>query len=209
MRSSILVAAIAVAAPFTALAVEPGLEIALRTGFTLPFGSIDGSPSSSLSDGFTGFVPIGAELGWRFTPNLFAGMSGSYAFGLAKNCPSASSCSGHDASFGIELRYHALPDDRIDPWFGLGAGYEWFSTSNTIGGTTLDANADGVEFVHAQLGTDLQTSRNVHVGPFIQFSLGQYRLVEFSSGGSTTRREIANKVLHEFLTFGVRMSFLL
>src|SRR2546423_15014284 len=126
-------------------------------------------------------------------------MSGSYAFGLAKNCPSASSCSGHDASFGIELRYHALPDDRIDPWFGIGAGYQWFSSSNTIGGTTLDANADGVEFVHAQLGADLLTSRNVHVGPFIQFSLGQYRLGAVHLPRSRPGRGIAEKGLQEVL----------
>jgi hypothetical protein len=208
MRGNILGAAIALAAPFSARAVEPGLEIALRTGFALPFGNVAGDTSSALSDLFSGFVPLGAELGWRSSPNLFTGMSGSYALGVTKNCPSTS-CSGHDAAIGIEIRYHALPDERIDPWFGIGAGYEWLSTSQTVRGTTAIANVEGVEFVHAEAGADVATPGNVRVGPFIRFSLGQYRRAESGSGGTTISGEITPKALHQFLTLGVRMGFVL
>jgi len=203
-----LAAAIAVAAPFAARAAGPGPEIGMRTGFTLPFGKVADSATASLSDAFHEFVPLGLELGWRFTPNLYAGATVTYAVGLPKDCPSGSRCSGHDVILDLDLRFHALPDERIDPWFGIGAGYEWLGLSETQGGTTADASADGFEFVHAQVGADYVASGNVRLGPFVEFALGQYTGVSISSGGLTLSRDIPDKTLHEFLTFGLRVSFL-
>jgi hypothetical protein len=208
MQSKILAAAVALAMPFPVRGAEPGPEIGLRTGFSLPFGSL-AQNSGSLSDGFTGFVPIGAELGWRFTPNLYVGAAFSYAFGLTKNCPPGDSCSGHDIGLGIDLRYHVQPDERIDPWVGVGAGYEWLGLSETSAGSTTDLRLDGFEFVHAEVGADFVASRNVRVGPFLQFAVGQYKGANASSGGTSFSADIANKTLHEFLTFGARLRFLL
>jgi outer membrane protein W len=206
-----LLAAIALAAPVSAGAVESGLQVAVRAGFSRPFGKMDDSVSSGLSDAFTGFVPLGVELGWRATPDLFVGLTGTYAFGLTKNCPAnASSCSGRDAAIGIEIRYYALPEERIAPWFGIGFGYEWLSTSQTTTATTLVADAEGVEFVHGELGADFATPSSIQVGPYIRFALGQYRWAKSSGpAGITVPKEIPSKALHEFLTFGVRVSFVL
>jgi len=208
MQSRILAAAIALAAPFAARA-ETGAEIGLRTGFAVPFGKIDGTASGSLSDLFTGFIPIGIDLGWRFTPNFSAGLAGKYAFGITTNCPSGDRCSGHDVSLGLELRYHVQPDQRFDPWVGIGAGYEWLSVSETSGGNTVNVGADGFEFVHAQVGADFTVSNNVRIGPFVQLTLGQYKSENASVNGGPTRFvDVTNKALHEFLTFGVRVIFL-
>ena len=97
-------------------------------------------------------VPLIGDLGFRFTPNLYLGVTGSYQLGLPKNCASGVSCSGHLVTLGLDVRYHLLPDLQFDPWVGLGLGYEWFGLSASAGGSTADATANGFEFVHFQLG---------------------------------------------------------
>jgi hypothetical protein len=199
-------AAVALALPFSARAAGPGAEIAVQTGFSLPFGSIAGN-SGSLSDAFSGFVPIGAELGWRFTPNLYGGAAFSYAFGFAKNCPPGVSCSGHDVGLGIDVRYHVLPDERVDPWIGVGAGYEWLSLSAT-GANSADLTADGFEFVHADFGADFVAAPNVRVGPFVQLRVGEYKGAKVNTASGSASGDFTDKTLHEFLTFGAKVRFL-
>ncbi len=212
MKSRLLAAAIAMTAPLAAHAGDSGLELAFRTGFALPLGDVggvSGSPPASLSDSFHAFLPLGVEAGYRFTPNVYAGLVFDYAFGFPNNCPSGASCSGHDVGLGFDVRYHTLPGEPVDPWFGIGAGYEWLSLAQTQGGSSADAGANGFEFVHVDFGADFLTSPNLRLGSFLQFKLGQYRTVDGSSGGSSFSTEIPNKALHEFLTVGFRISFLL
>jgi len=202
-----ILAAVALTLPLSARAAGPGPEIAVRTGFSLPFGSIAGN-AGSLSDAFTGLVPIGAELGWRLTPNLYAGAAFGYAFGLTKNCPPGDRCSGHDVGLGIDVRYHALPDERIDPWIGVGAGYEWLSLSTNTGSNRIDLTADGFEFVHADFGADFFATRNVRVGPVVQLRVGRYRGAKVATASGSASASFTDKTVHEFLTFGVKVSLL-
>jgi hypothetical protein len=205
MQARIVAAAVALAAPLAARA-GPGLEIAFRSGFELPFGDIaSGAP---LSDSFHGFVPLGLELGVRYTPELSAAVSFGYAVGLAKNCPGNSSCSGQEITLGLDFRYHLLSRDRVDPWVGIGAGFEWLGLSQTTGGTSADARVNGFEYVHAQMGVDLAASDKVRLGPYVQLGLGEYRSATVSAGGLSASGDFVDKALHEFLTLGLRVSFL-
>jgi hypothetical protein len=208
MRPILVLMVVALGSSTAARAARDGPEIGLRSGFSVPFGKVDGAATASISDAFSGFIPLSVDLGWRFTPDFYAGLTGSYAFGLPKDCPSNLSCSGHDVALGIDLRYHLRPDESFDPWLGIGAGYEWFTIGVSQGANSASATAQGFEFVHAQLGADVSVSPNVAWGPFIQLTLGQYRHESASSGGSTTSADVTNTALHEFLTFGVRVSFL-
>ncbi len=206
MRTTFVAIAVVLALPAVA---DTGAELGLRTGFSLPFGKIDGDATGSISDGFSGFIPLTADLGWRFTPNVYAGLTVSYSLGLTKNCPSTFNCSGHDVGLGFDLRYHVLPDQPTDPWMGIGAGYEWLTLSASQGTSSATVTAHGFEFVHVQAGVDLSPSPRLRWGPFVQFGLGQYRTTSGSaSPGGNFSADIANKALHEFLTFGLRVSYL-
>jgi len=145
-------------------------------------------------------VPLGVEAGFRFTPDVYAGLVFQYAIGLWNGCPSNMSCSGHDVGLGFDVRYHALPGGQVDPWFGIGAGYEWLSFSQSQPGFEFDLRMNGFEFVHLDVGADFVASPNMRIGPFLQFKLAQFR--DSNSG------EIMDRALHEFLTLGVRASFL-
>ena len=201
MKSRLFAAAITLVAPFVARAADTGPELAFRTGFSFPLGNFTGAAPGfspvAISDLFYGFVPLGAEAGYRFTPNLYAGLVFQYGIGVPRRCPG---CSGHDVGLGLDVRYHALPGGQVDPWFSVGAGYEWLSRAQSQGGFSSDLELNGFELVHLDVGADFMASPNLRMGSFLEFKLAQFRN---SSGG-----EISDKALHEFLTLGVRVSFL-
>ena len=204
MKSGILAAAVALAAPLAARA-EPRVEIGLRTGFTAPLGDITGG--ALLSDQFHGFVPLGVELGVRYTPELSAVLGFTYAVGLPNNCPPNVSCSGREMSLGLDLRYHPRPRDPVAPWIGIGAGFEWLHESVTAGGASADLDVNGFEYVHTQMGVDFAVGK-ARLGPFFQFGLGQYHHLSASAPGFNVSQDITDKELHHLLTFGLRVSFL-
>jgi hypothetical protein len=212
MKSKLFMAAVALALPVAARAGDTGPELAFRTGFSFPFGHFTGAPPGSspvaVSDLFHGFVPLGVEAGFRFTPDVYAGLVFQYAIGLWNGCPSNLSCSGHDVGLGFDVRYHPLPGRQVDPWFGIGAGYEWISFAQSQPGFSSDTGLNGFELLHLDVGADLVASPNLRVGSFLEFKLGRYRNLDAASGGPSTSTGITNKALHEFLTLGFRFSFL-
>ena len=206
MRSFALAFAFA-ALPLAARAAA-GPEIGFRSGFTLPLGNLDNEGGgTALSDLFNGFIPLTADLGFRFTPNLYVGLTGTYAFGITK-CVAGASCSGHDVALGLDVRYHALPGEQIDPWVGIGSGYEWLSETVAGPGSTADIGAKGFEFLHLQLGADFSMTPNLKVGPFVQLGLAQYSSEDLTLNGTPQPSTLNNKAIHELLTFGLRVAFL-
>jgi hypothetical protein len=196
-------AAVALAVTPFAASAQVGPQVGIRGGFTLPVGQID--DGSSFSDIFTGFVPLGAEIGYRFTPNIYAGILGGYGFGIPKNCPAGIDCSGHTIGLGLELQFHASPAQPVDPWIGFTAGYEWLSATVRQGALSGTARANGFQFAGVELGVDFG-SRPVRFGPFVSASIGEYLNEELESGGTTSSGSF-NKALHGFLNFGLRLSF--
>jgi hypothetical protein len=98
---------------------------------------------------------------------------------------------------GGEVLIHPLGNAPVDPWFGVGTGFEWLSVSDTPGVTF-----SGFEFFNLQLGIDFALGSVVRLGPYASFSMGQYTSFSpapMSSTDSTT---------HEWLTFGVRFVIL-
>src|SRR5258708_3052335 len=105
-------------------ASETGLQFALRAGLMLPFGktaeegtgySIHHRSGASMSDSFSGFLPIWIEGGYRFNPNFFLGAFFQYAFGFTKNCDGGPVGSGSDLRGAAEGHYHLLPRRRSVP----------------------------------------------------------------------------------------------
>src|SRR5205807_1252970 len=101
---------------------QHGLQLAVRGGFVLPLGGI--TQDNSYGDYFTGFVPLRAEVGYRIDRNWMLGGFFQYAFGLPKNCPQGISCAGNVLAAGLQAHYHFVVREDIDPWVGLGFGYE-------------------------------------------------------------------------------------
>jgi hypothetical protein len=200
----------------TALAApeDSGIDLGLRLGYGIPLGII--GQDLKLNDYVTGQVPIWIDAGYRFTPNIIAGLYFQYGFGfLADNiCPSPADCSAHDIRVGIQGQYRFLPKETANPWLGIGFGYEWLglsvSATTPVGSIDASIDAHGFEFVNLQGGVDFKVAEGVGIGPFLSFSLDEYSNASASTSGLAAfsgSGEIQNKALHEWLTLGVRATF--
>jgi outer membrane protein W len=199
-------------------ATATGIEVGLRTGYALPLGNTVGAPSGatapSLSDSVSGMVPIWVDAGYRSTPNMVVGAFFQYGIafvntGKEAGCSTSGvSCSANDLMFGAQFHYHLMPDQTIDPWAGIGIGYEILNGSESAGGQSASSSFSGFQFVNLQIGGDYKVMPNLGVGPFVMFSLGEYSGCSTSvpgvSSGSCT---INNTAMHEWLTFGIRGAY--
>lgn len=196
------------AAPLARADENTGFQLALRTGYTLPFGNA--AANAPLSDLFSGIIPFQVDAGWRFTPNVMVGAFFQFGLGLlsSKACDAGASCSGNDLVAGVQAHYHFAPQEKADPWAGLGVGYEWanFSQSGNNGSSNGELTFRGFQFVNIQAGVDFPISSGFRLAPFVQLAIGQYSTGTVSSGGQTGSGDITNTALHELLTFGVRGS---
>jgi hypothetical protein len=175
------------------------LDLALRLGFALPLGTASTSApqtlngASNLAD-FAGFVvPVGIDAGVRISGVVFIG--GYFQYGLfgspSQSYCTVSGCTSTTLRIGGEVLIHPLGNAPIDPWFGVGSGYEWLNVNDTPGVTL-----SGFEFFNLQVGLDFALGSVVRLGPYVSFSMGEYTNSTTLAGtGSPT---------HEWLTFGVR-----
>ena len=62
-------------------------------------------------------VPIMVDAGYRIDPHLHVGASFMYGFLSCAFCNVA-----REVDLGVEAHYDFAPEQRLDPWVGLGAG---------------------------------------------------------------------------------------
>jgi hypothetical protein len=197
---------------------EKRFRIGVRLGFVLPFGTFTGGPgSTSLADVFAGGIPIGLDLGYVVIPRLMLGAYATYMFLIDKmssGCPSGVSCSDHDVDLGIQAQYFVWPHKPVDPWFGIGVGYEWetesVSTADATGSTHFGYTGRGFQYLRLQGGADVKLNDSFSVGPFVNLAIGEYSNEDVSCSASGTDmatcapESISTAALHEWFTIGAR-----
>ena len=191
------------------VASAQGLELGVRTGYGIPLGKVADDATGDMNEVVDGVIPIWLDLGQRVSPDLMVGVYGMYAFGvldgeLRDNCDKQSAdCSAHDIRAGIELHYHLLPDQTVDPWIGMGADWEWFNLSVSQAGDDYSATATGPNLT-LQLGLDVKPSGSiVAFGPFASFSFGEF-IDRSCSGPGLSCSSPDDKSMHNWLMVGVR-----
>lgn len=224
--TTIALGLLAFSASATALAQDKKIQLSLRTGYMIPMGAIQGSktttvagvsfsqPESKLGDNVSGGIPLWLDAGYFVTPNILVGLYAQYAFISVKDydaakgtgCPTGADCSASDLRIGLQGQYHLSPMESLDPWFGLGVGYEAASVTAKAGGQEFSSSYTGLEFLNLQGGADFKVADGFGVGPFVSFSLGQYSSAKVESGGATISQDIDPKAMHEWLTLGVKGS---
>ncbi|HVP62125.1 MAG TPA: hypothetical protein VMT11_16290 [Myxococcaceae bacterium] len=194
-------------------------EAAVRAAVGIPIGNAVGettrSPNgTSLADLVAWTVPLELELGARIGP-AFVGGYLSYAFGKTGSALEGGTArSASDVRVGFEMLWHLGPDHPVDPWVGLGVGYEWLDLSITGSGGTLYGSVRGFEWVNLQLGIDFLLGRSFRLGPFVQSRVGQYDtgslgLINAQGTDSSGTSDIPSKAVHVWIDFGLRFAFLL
>ncbi len=214
-----LVVGAAVGAASRAEAKE-GFEIGGRLGYAIPMGKTQDDPDADVSDTLSGMIPLQLDIGYRVIPALMVGGYAQYGFGIVGGrlgdlCDASSAdCGAHDVRLGVQLQYHLSPSEQIDPWLGAGIGYEWLTYTTSGGGTDVSTTGHGFEFLMLQGGVDFPVGDGYGIGPFVSFSLGQFGSYSQSCDGqclgfSGQSGDIDKKALHEWLTLGVRGTFVL
>lgn len=196
-----------------------GFELGLRSGYGVPAGNayaepVLGAPSPivfKLADGIAGQVPIWIDVGYRLRSGVYLGGYAQIGPGIQAQC-SPPDCYLFDLRVGFNARYHFLAGRRIEPWVGLGLGYELLHIQQyeTILGTRLSSSGalHGFEFLNAQVGVDFRVTRQVAVAPFFTCALSQYeRLTGRTPTGVSFSRSDFEKTVHAWFLFGLRGAY--
>lgn len=221
-------------AEYPALGAQPdwmanrGLQLGARVGYS--FGAGDIYSGLGVSDTSNGSVPVMIDLGFRALPELYVGAFGQYAPVFLKtnpaSCPDGFTCSAADLRFGLEADLHVAPRTRLDPYIGIGVGYEVLRT--TFEGTspvplptgaTAKGRVDtsitdrGWEYAALTLGFDYRLSSGVGVGPFATATLGAFDAHTGTTAVTVNGRSASNAVsdmphaTHETFIVGLRGTF--
>lgn len=201
-------------------------EFGVRFAYGVPFGNVISGNGNDLNHTVSGMIaPLWLDAGVRLASHWYVGayfsygitpLSGQFDTGLCN--VSGVGCSGNDTRLGVNAHYHVLPDGFVNPWFGLGFGYEWLSgsvsadaaASGTGAPVTRSSGADGWEFVNIQAGVDFHLLNGaLGIGPTVTLTLDQYdhQSVPTDNNGGTQGASIQNQALHEWLLLGVRGSY--
>jgi len=201
---------------------ETGLAVGLRVAYAIPYGDAqtttlnNTSTTTSLSTLDRGALPVWFDLGYRFTPSIYLGLFYEYAvtFPASNNCyqylPGVSggvTCDGSDQRFGIDLQYHLRPHEFLDPWIGVGLGWETTQLNlATSQGDVSSFQAWGPT-ADLQLGADLRFSHRIPFGPFVDASISEFN-TETSYDANRNGSPVAySGKVHGWLTLGVRAQF--
>jgi len=211
LTRSLLVALLLAARTAAAADAQPaasGFEAAFRSGIMIPAGDV--GKDVRLSD-YSGLAfPLWVDVGYRFADKFFVGASALYAFGLLgdtyKNQCSANglSCSNYGVQVGGQLQYHPLGRVQVDPWVGIGFGYEWVTTKISGGGQSTSVTLHGWDFLQLQVGVDFALGSLVRLGPFAGFIMGQYDKIDSAYGSI----DISDKALHYWFSVGLKLTVL-
>lgn len=223
-----LAALVLLASPLRAQALsEPRFELGLRTGYGVPLGryadvrqlgSVRQDDLNALNDDAYGAIPLWLDFGYRLTPALLLGVYGMVGLVLPKSgaasdplgggCPEGLDCFGIGVRFGVQAQYRFSPGAPIDPWLGLGLGYEWITShvQGSVFGLPFDVvtNHSGPELLHLQGGVDFQLAGALSLGPFASLSAMQYTSCSATLDDEDTECSLPDKAWHGWLVLGVR-----
>jgi outer membrane protein W len=136
-------------------------EAGLGIGYAQGFGKVQGS-GPDINDISHAGAELTLHLGYRATSHLFVGAYGSGSkYLLADGTPDGSDV--WSATAGLEANWHFMPDDTLDPWVGLGAGWRGYWVSKPEG---VDSR-HGLDFARVSVGLDYRVARQFSISPYI------------------------------------------
>ena len=176
-----------------------GFQMAMRTGYSLPFGNVGNGTKLSSIDGDE--VPFLFDLGAKFNDYVFLG--GYFGFAVG-GCGSSMEpdCVGLGLRLGPEIIVSLVPDGWVDPWLGYGLGMELGGNGSNSGNDAVDTF--GWELAHFTGGVDFRVSHGFGVGPFVDLGLGEYTALSITLNNQESDVPILEHAVHGWMTLGAR-----
>src|SRR5207253_11260933 len=103
-------------------------------------------------DRYSNRCPGRLDDGYSFTKSISAGAFFQYGVGATGECPGGGSCSSSLVRYGLEGAYDLVPDGTLQPWLGLGVGFDVLNFSKAGN----DQTAKGFPYFDLQLGLDFK-----------------------------------------------------
>jgi hypothetical protein len=164
---------------------NPGFEAGLRLGIGLPVGSAGKGAlgdQRKMGDLVTWRSPVWVDVAYRVSPVASFGLYGQIGVGGTGDL-CAGKCNWSDLRLGAQGKWRLNPGDAVDPWLGLGVGFEslGFQTRELQpqeeGAIPFWARSTerliGPELL-LQAGLGLRVDDSVQLGPFVSASVGSY-----------------------------------
>jgi hypothetical protein len=202
-----------------ALASSAMAQVALdlKLGYGVPMGTVwaasPWNPAWSMSNAWTGSVPIEVGARYRITPAISLGAYFGWgpAFVTSTGFAGIAGSSGSDMRLGIQLAYTFSADRPMSPWFSVGTGWEWTSFSGTSSGQDASVTMNGWEYLNLQTGLDFNVARAFAIGPYVGFLAGTYSSIVASGAANTGPGnnyggaiDPAARSFHGWFQFGVK-----
>jgi hypothetical protein len=148
-----------------------GPSFGLRFGVGFPAGNVSSGVAASAIVGY--LFPVTLDLGYRLSPHWYIGGYLSVAYGTPADSTCGSmgtglaSCYETDIRVGADVQYHFFPSAKLQPWVGVGAGWEVLNEISTddMGDDTSDSK-NGIEFFHLDLGVDYRVGARDKLGVY-------------------------------------------
>lgn len=183
----------------------------LKAGYAFPTGSV--GSGQTMSDFWSGSLPLGVDARYRFTPNISAGVYFQWnpafaASAFCNNVDLGATCSGSDMRLGLEVMYGFNPAG-MNPWVSLGTGWQWTNISASLGGETAGFTFSGWEYFNVQAGVDFPLSKLFSIGPYLGYFGGTYTNVTGTGSNPVGSQTIdsAFRTFHGWFQIGAKGTF--
>jgi hypothetical protein len=176
-------------------------------------GKSTGGKDVSMGDVYGWQIPIIIELGGKPIPNLFIGGYLGLGFGGASGDTATAcdrlkvTCAAASFRIGVEIQYHIMPAEKMNPWIGYGIGLESAAVAGEGNGNKVSNAVSGPEYAHLMGGLDFRLSKAIGVGPLVDFSIGTYTHQKIEANGRTVEGDIDSsaRATHFWLLVGGRL----
>lgn len=209
---------------FTEPERRDGFTSGLRLGFGLPLGKAGQDAFGAerdLGDLASWRAPIWVDVGYSFGSLTLGAYVQLGVGGVGDAC--AADCDWSDIRFGVEGELRLARGAVVDPWLGLGLGYEALSFRTLAATTVPDATGTpstvnvraaerflGPEAM-VQGGVDFQVDDALRVGPYAVFSAGQYVTDSYNCTPDSPLCPRGSSVdggaFHAWVSFGLRGAY--
>jgi hypothetical protein len=196
-------------------AAPSGITFGARFGVGFPNGAAEAaytdpamgaSSTGLLSDAVGVLLPVTLDLSYRVNPHWNVGVYLAIGYGTGSNCASSgtdgATCYETDYRFGFDVQYTLFPKATLEPWLGLGAGWEVLNSIATDdAGDEESGSVNGVEIAHLDVGVDYRINERQRAGLFFQSTFGDFL------NAPTPFNAVKSVYIHEWFTIGMRWRF--
>lgn len=206
-------------------AQRSGFSAGLRLGVGLPLGKAGEDPFGAerdLKDLTPWRAPVWVDLGYALSGAVTIGVYAQAGVGgVGDSC--IGDCDWSDIRAGAQAEWRFLPGAPVNPWLGVGLGWEWLSFRQLISGMVPDEMGNLVtatgrvseKFGGPELmlhgGVDFQVEDALRVGPYASATVGQYLTDSFEctppNGLCPPDGSIDGSALHSWVSVGLRGAY--